>query len=280
MIQSLSFFAGKIARPALLVGALALPLGVLITGCGGGGSNNKSSTPATPTPLPTIGPIDIDPTSTPAPTATPDPALAATTANITFSNTGSTTANTAPINLNGPVNTVTASNTGVHAGLSSFAPFTEFHILALAKSGSASSNPRRTLDIELRPATRAEATNPVAGTPYTFTPTDLGLNTRLSKIYYVDNNKIWVTNSGSATITTVTDTAYSLTLNNVEMILFDPVNGAVPTDTFTLNGTTRIQKNNIVIEAQSDYRNHQFGIVSASDAPSASSAFLEAIGKG
>lgn len=282
MSNSTSFSARKLAarfapwaRPALAVGALLLPVAVLITGCGAGSGGDNSPSP-TPTPTPTSTPFPLN-TAIPSitPNATPDPTLDLTRANITFSNTGSTSANTAPINLSSVVSNVTSTSNGVHAGLSAFAAFTEFHILALDKT---SGSRARTLDLELRPDTRAEATNPVPGTVYTFTPTDLGVFSRLTKLYLVDGNSIFIANSGTATITSVTNTAYSVRLDNVQMMLFDPVNGPVATDTFTLQGTARIQKSNIVIEPQIEYRNHQFGIVGTS-ALTSSSAFRKAISK-
>lgn len=172
---------------------------------------------------------------------------------IVFTNPSVTTANTTNINRTAIVTNPAADSIGIHAGLSDFTGFNEFHVILYDRVGSI----RRTFHIELRVANRAEVVNPVEGTFY---PLD---GTTSSRITYTERpdsggQTSWLSYTGTATITNVTDTSYTVTLLPTEMRLT-----STSTDAFDITGSVVVQKSQIGNEADSLYHSHQNGVAAS-----------------
>ena len=242
-----TFTSKRLALPLALTSAV---LPVVLIGCGGGNSNINKPTGPGLTPTATVAPTA---TTTTTPTAVPSVTPTTSAAQIIFTNPSVTTANTTNINRTNVIVTPASDSLGLHAGLSDFSGFNEFHVILFDRVGTI----RRTLRFELRIATRAESTNPGAGTVY---PLDGTTSSRMTYTERPDGGgqSSWTSFTGTATITAVTDTDYTITLSNTEMR-----RTSTSTDAFNIMGQVKVLKSQVVNEADSNYHSHQDGVAAA-----------------
>ena len=213
-------FAMKIFSPSrrlLLKGALSLSVLGLIAGCGGGGSGSNNDS---------------------------------TRARVNFTNTSATTANTSAIDLNGSRSTVDANATGIHAALSDFDEFTEFHVLLLDRRNSLS----RTMNFNIFPESPDSARNPVNGDTFDLSDEEGAVEVGYFERQGNANARAWVATSGRVTVTNVTSSSYTVALTNATFRSVDSV-----TDGFTANGSLTLRKSDISVEMDATFHSHEAG---------------------